>query len=493
MPKLLLGILLAGLAVGCAMEDQESSGVLTVDPNSDIVVPEGLSAEDVDLNNDRVIDIRDLVIASRFFGQELDEEIVPESCPAGEYREPILKVAGHSISNSGRLNSRDIAYRDEYESQGIKYRGNESCVKLYGNADLSDKTCLVSCRYRPSLLCYQKVDRFSKCKKCRGATTPPINWQRLPAAGSSPIKYNKHVESDDPTKCQTVETDVKYLFPASDEDSFYTYAFLPMVRYRSISNSASYATPVTSEYFESGLKDFLITMSGGHQWIQKDTPALTPSYRKVAVRLLVTNDRDDLIKELKVKAFPEATHDSLRDHPFGDLDKAIVETFEMKRFIDPSNPERAGKDIYFYEHTNASNYDLTGNNWQARLDYTNISVSLTGTWMNFYKGNHPVGGFHYQLVGAGIQIGAPIEDEVLQEPPFNKAPFLRYVTDTSVFSITFKLPPSFDAYRWINGVDVFGNHVPGQRRKDVGVKIALVHYMFPEEVRAKYFPEDIEE
>ena len=66
MPKLLLGTLLAGLVVGCAIEEQESSGVL-VDQNSDTEIPDWVTAADIDLNKDGIINIQDLVIASKFF------------------------------------------------------------------------------------------------------------------------------------------------------------------------------------------------------------------------------------------------------------------------------------------------------------------------------------------------------------------------------------------------------------------------------------------
>ena len=74
MVKSLLGILVAGLVVGCAMEEPDSSGALTINPDNDVEVPAGLTARDFDFNNDKIIDIRDLVIVSRFFGQEISDE-----------------------------------------------------------------------------------------------------------------------------------------------------------------------------------------------------------------------------------------------------------------------------------------------------------------------------------------------------------------------------------------------------------------------------------
>ena len=75
MQKLLLGTLLAGLVVGCAMEDQESSGVL-VDSSQEVEVPDWVTAAYLDLNKDGTVDILDLVIHSKFFGQDVVEPTV---------------------------------------------------------------------------------------------------------------------------------------------------------------------------------------------------------------------------------------------------------------------------------------------------------------------------------------------------------------------------------------------------------------------------------
>ena len=78
MSKILFGMLIAWLVTSCSIEEPNNSGVL-VDPNSDTEVPEGLTARDFDHNNDKVVDILDLVIASKFFGQEVKE------CPIGQH------------------------------------------------------------------------------------------------------------------------------------------------------------------------------------------------------------------------------------------------------------------------------------------------------------------------------------------------------------------------------------------------------------------------
>ena len=72
MLKLLLGTLLVGLVIGCAMEEQESSGVL-VDSSQEVEVPDWVTAAYLDLNKDGTVDLLDLVIHSKFFGQDVSE------------------------------------------------------------------------------------------------------------------------------------------------------------------------------------------------------------------------------------------------------------------------------------------------------------------------------------------------------------------------------------------------------------------------------------
>ena len=84
--KVLLGTLLAGLVVGCAVEEPESSGALSVDPNSnEVEVPDWVTAAYLDLNKDGTIDIKDLVIMSKFFGQDVAEaDAVAEASDADD-------------------------------------------------------------------------------------------------------------------------------------------------------------------------------------------------------------------------------------------------------------------------------------------------------------------------------------------------------------------------------------------------------------------------
>ena len=72
--KLLLVAMVVGLVVGCALEGPDSSGSLSVDPDSDEEVPDWVTIADVDHNRDGIINIKDLVIVSKFFGQEVEAE-----------------------------------------------------------------------------------------------------------------------------------------------------------------------------------------------------------------------------------------------------------------------------------------------------------------------------------------------------------------------------------------------------------------------------------
>ena len=98
MIKVTLGILVGWLVVSCTVgseEEQNTAGVLSVDSNSnEIEVPDWVTAADLDLNRDGTIDIKDLVIHSKFFGQDVPEadavaavsEEADESDPCRELR-----------------------------------------------------------------------------------------------------------------------------------------------------------------------------------------------------------------------------------------------------------------------------------------------------------------------------------------------------------------------------------------------------------------------
>ena len=95
MIKAMFGMLVAGLVVGCAVgseEEQNTAGVLTVNSKSaEVEVPDWLTAAYLDLNKDGTIDIKDLVIHSKFFGQEVSEadavaEVSDEDDPCIEIR-----------------------------------------------------------------------------------------------------------------------------------------------------------------------------------------------------------------------------------------------------------------------------------------------------------------------------------------------------------------------------------------------------------------------
>ena len=75
MIRLFLGTLLVtGFMAGCAPEvaEEPSSSVL-VDTRSGVTIPEGLTVHDVDHNSDGTIDMDDLVIVGKFFGQNVPE------------------------------------------------------------------------------------------------------------------------------------------------------------------------------------------------------------------------------------------------------------------------------------------------------------------------------------------------------------------------------------------------------------------------------------
>ena len=112
MLKILLVALLAGLVSSCAMEDPDASGVL-VDPNSDTEVPEGLTARDFDFNKDGVIDILDLVIVSKFIGQEVVDES-PDTTRNG-YKLPDLPEVIYTVVELEQYGQTDLTYASNLE------------------------------------------------------------------------------------------------------------------------------------------------------------------------------------------------------------------------------------------------------------------------------------------------------------------------------------------------------------------------------------------
>lgn len=74
MTKLLFGALIAGLVTSCAPEvaEEPSSSVL-VNTNSGTTIPEGITIHDVDINSDGTINMDDLVIVGKFFGQDVPQ------------------------------------------------------------------------------------------------------------------------------------------------------------------------------------------------------------------------------------------------------------------------------------------------------------------------------------------------------------------------------------------------------------------------------------
>ena len=340
MQKLLLGTLLVGLVIGCAMEDQESSGVL-VDQNSDVEVPEGLTARDFDYNNDKVVDILDLVIASKFFGQEIKE------CPIGQHE-----------------------------------------------------------------------NSLGECVDCPQLTNKKGNRDYLP------IKFADYVRSDDPTECKLgEEVDMQYRFPHPNGDYFYTYASLTVEkRTRTKGNDAGF------------LRNCI---DGG--WI------CDGKLVKVAVRLLVSQENRDRIREVKIKPHNDNDFDvkiiTFPQVPFSRNDTEGSRNYSQK--IPGTDRVIKGKvfPFYNYVHLVYEGYENEAphNHWRQHW----VSKNLL----------------------SGINIGMPskrIEDK----------------SDAMVGTISF-FDSSFNEYTW-----------------SIWERVGLTdkrpaEWMFPEEVRAKYFPEDM--
>ena len=115
MIRLYLGTLLVtGLCVGCAPElNEETSGALTINPNRGVAIPEGVTVHDADLNSDGTIDMDDLVIVGKFFGQDVPQELSQSSdlsaADTSEYIYALLTAKRHYLPIEG------LPFVDDYK------------------------------------------------------------------------------------------------------------------------------------------------------------------------------------------------------------------------------------------------------------------------------------------------------------------------------------------------------------------------------------------
>ena len=393
MPKILFGTLVAGLAISCAMEESDS-GTLTIDPNS-AEIHTGVSAEDVDHNNDGIIDIRDVVIVASFIGQEVEaeEEATAELCPAGWYRdeEKVKKVVGYH-KDWFRKARNDAPIPTDSSGRRLEERHEESCVYLYPNSgpfgegiEFSkppDEDCLVSCGGYQGLLCSQTEKVYARCNhRCT-----PIN-RRYPV----PIKHTAYIQSDDPTKCQLgMEKNKQYLFPHPNGNDFYTYALLAMHR---VPNKTD--NPNVNQY-----NDLVFGNTTYRTWL--------------AVRFLVSRDGNiSRLKELKIKNGPS-------ERGIRNYDGSDIEIFEFSGDSDNITyaiKGRIGKIIY---SKNGFPYDVS-ESATVYNDNINYIGPLEESW------------------GQGIQIGNPSKIDSAR-------------SDYFIMKLQFRLAPSYHLYRWVAGI-----------------------------------------
>ena len=390
MIRSLIGILLAGLVVGCAIEEQQSSGALTVDPNSDTVVPEGLTARDVDLNNDGTVNILDLVIVSKLFGDvEAEEAVVAESCPAGFFRELVPKVVGYD----SQVSAQDVPV--DSSGRRLEDKHKESCDYLYpnwrGNGKKTPIGCLIHCAYLystsrdRSYLCHQKEKSYSECKRCSRHISP-----------FRPIKVVEYSDSPDPTECLGKDIKVKYLFP-NPNGGHYAYGLFKMATF----------VPENGDY---------------------NTSAFIRIHVNVAIRVAVNGRTPPT--ELKIKI----------EQP----DKYIVN----------GGVNEITYDITRWNHIDKDNHyelDIPETKYKDGIKYTSWSNSL----------------HNYKLPYDAFSIGNPTTVTYANR----KTPENVYTSDNYIVHIQFPERMG-SAFIW-------------------GPEHGSRHKMFPEEVRAKYFPEDI--
>ena len=463
MLKILLVALLAGLVSSCAMEEPNDSGVL-VDPNSETEVPDWITPAYLDLNKDGVVDILDLVIHSKFFGDVETEEVVAESCPAGQYRKMVTKVVGYHKDWEGDIPTDSSGRR-------LKERHTESCAYQYPNwrqfdtcvdynygrcreggwaskSGPPDKTCLVACAQGSSALCSQTEKMYSHtCELC-----PPAIGKR--------IRYAEYIQSDDPTKCQRgKKNEIQYRFAHGDD--FYVYA---LVR------------------FTVGANFDIASEKAGARY-------RGPRSLEAAIRILVTED-GKRVKKMKIKTLkPDANKNSSRDqlevrevfnatYTVGMAgDKEMIGWFPL----DDIGEEKSFIKIKRVYHSAGYRDDNSGVRYDASITYPgqtvirhDLSVVLVGNLLEKSavaptdKKRRADSHLHQ-----GIQIGKPAKIN---------ADF----SDSYIYNITF-----IDNYLNDTAQNYYGRY---EWNASSQWSDAYSSWDLPsKEVRAKYFPEDIDE
>ena len=433
----LLFIMVVGIVSSCDIEKEDASGILSLDPNYG-EAPEGLTVNDVDLVRDGVIDVRDLAAVAYFHGQTTDgyeEEIVAESCPVGQYRKAHRRPAGyHKDWVEGDIPTDSSGRR-------LAERHEESCAYLYPywnpNTTPPNSTCLVACgdgHFSEKLLCRQKyeIESYSDCKRC------PDIWY-----STAIRKYVNYVQSSDPTQCQLGEkVTIPYRF-AYGED-FYSY----------------------------GKVRFYVS--------QKLTPSpptryVGPTLLSAAVRVLVAED-GQRVKELKVKTLK-------RDGSIREIFNVVYSDSarrEMERYVDlyltDGNREQLGEatlkmNLIHDRDIDGVDYNLSRTVWgQTPVRFDAASIEFVRVLERIHTSNYEPTEYavwdwetdfksrdSHALWDTGIQIGIPSEIN-------------RNFSDAYIFGIMFE----------------------DQKHQVRYVSEGGTLKMLPEEVRANYFPEDIE-
>lgn len=435
----LLFILVVGIVSSCDIEKEDAAGILSLDPNNG-EAPEGLTVNDVDLVRDGVIDIKDLAAVAYFHGQTTDnyeEEIVAQSCPAGQYRKAHRRPAGyHKDWVEGDIPTGPSGRR-------LAERHEESCSYLYPywnrNTTPPNSTCLVACgdgNFLDKLLCRQKyeIESYSDCKRC-----PDIRH-------STAIRqFVNYVQSNDPTKCQLGEkVTIPYRF-AYGED-FYSYG---KVRFY-VSQRRSPSPPVKYR-----------------------GPKILPA----AVRVLVAED-GERVKELKVKTLK-------RDGSIREIFNVVYTDSmrrEMERYVN----------LYL---TDGNREQLGGATLKMNLIHDR---DIDGVGYNFSRtvaGLTPV-----RLNSASIEFVRVLERIDRRSSHYEPTEYAVWDWETD-----FKSRDSH--YNWENGIQIgipseinrnFSDaYISGIMFEDQETQVRYVSEggtlkMLPEEVRANYFPEDIE-
>ena len=218
MIRVLFKVLVVGLVVSCAMEEPDTSGALSLDPNYG-EPPEGISIQDVDIIKDGFIDMKDLVAVAHFYQQEVPDNVAKTSDTTLDTDEsaPCRNLESR-FPEMDRVTD-NLNYRQIFELEGKKYiyalfglRRHWTTVNIISDKSIQNKKLFPSCAAVRFLLNDNHIPISVKVKPVAGnqfsqtITSPPFElnkyfhttskrYVREGEVGSQPIRHTVYHSS----------------------------------------------------------------------------------------------------------------------------------------------------------------------------------------------------------------------------------------------------------------------------------------------------------